>query len=136
MLQRLVDNPPPLPCLALTTLFNGLSQAYPQIFYKPLFLCAVSVKEVAVVNHLCTITIISRVLPDFWVRDAEMISVAVMSDIGGSGDANGKGKAKEGAWGNARLGQSVLLVELIGKVQGIRRDKENTSVSRSFLQHS
>lgn len=131
--DRLVDNPPPLPCLALTTLFNGLSQAYPQIFYKPLFLCAASVKEVAVVNHLCTITIISRFLPDFWIRDAEMISVAVMSDIGGSGDANGKGKAKEGAWGNARLGQSVLLVELIGKIQGIRRDKENSSISEVAL---
>ncbi|KAG7448488.1 uncharacterized protein BT62DRAFT_929572 [Guyanagaster necrorhizus] len=131
--DRLVDNPPPHPCLPLTALFNTLSQAYPQIFYKPLFLCAASVKEIAVVNHLCTITIMSRFLPDFWVRDAEMISVAVMSDIGGGGDANGKGKAKEGAWGNARLGQSVLLVELIGKVQGIRREKENTSIPEAAL---
>ena len=49
-----------------------------------------------------------------------MMCVALMGNTGPSSDDPGM----PGQWGVARLGQLVLLVELIGKIQGVRHDKE------------
>ena len=74
-------------------------------------------------------------MPNFWTTDAEMVSVALMSDPGGSG--LGKGKAKEGqapVWGKARLGQTVVLLELVRKLKSIREElldkRDNVAVNR------
>jgi hypothetical protein len=95
---------------------------YPQIFYKPLFACAASSKELTVQNYLAILTAISGFLPDFWTRDVEMLSVAIMSD--------GANKPSEATptWGKARLGQSALLVELIGYIQALRNKEASTTV--------
>ena len=101
---------------------------YPQIFYKSLFSCAVSSKEPVVLNILGLIVALSRFLPDFWTQDVEMISFALMSDVGGAG----KGASNETdrpTWGNARLGQSVLLLELIAEIQKRLDRKESSPVS-------
>lgn len=45
--------------------------------------------------------------------------VALMGNAGASSDPG-----MSGQWGVARLGQLVLLVELIGKIQDVRHDKE------------
>jgi hypothetical protein len=96
---------------------------YPQIFYKPLFACAASSKELTVQNCLAVLTIISRFLPNFLTRDAEMLSVALMSE----GTTNKPSGAKP-TWGKARLGQSALLVELISRVQALRITEVSTMV--------
>ncbi|KIK68470.1 hypothetical protein GYMLUDRAFT_92002 [Collybiopsis luxurians FD-317 M1] len=126
--NRLVDDPPPYPCLPLSSLLDTLSQTSPQIFYKPLFLCAASSREHVVVNHLCTLTAISRFMPDFWCRDAEMMSIAIMGDAGGlkspvtpSKETSHSAKS----WGIARLGQSILIVEVIAQIQNVRRSRES-----------
>ncbi|KAJ6557945.1 hypothetical protein B0H19DRAFT_1149145 [Mycena capillaripes] len=124
--DRLVDDPPPHPCLPLTDFLDKVSQLYPQVFYKPLFSCAASNKEVTVLNHLCGITAVARFLPDFWTRDAEMMSVALMSGAGGSKSSATTPDAAPG-WGTARLGQSLLLVEMIGRIQAVRRIKDRSS---------
>lgn len=103
-----------------------MSQMYPQLFYKPLFACAASAKELTVQNYLSTLTVISRFLPDFWTRDPEMVSVALMSE-----SAN-KTQGGVPTQGKARLGQSALLVELIGRVQVLRKADILSSV-RAFL---
>ncbi|KAJ3934148.1 MAG: hypothetical protein NXY57DRAFT_995571 [Lentinula lateritia] len=132
--ERLVDEPPPYPCLPLSSLLDSLSQSYPQIFYKPLFQCAASTREHVVVKHLCTLTALARFMPDFWIKDAEMMSIATMGDMGmkspGSGITQGIPGAVE-PWGTARLGQSVLIVELIAQVQSMRRVRENSTNSAS-----
>jgi hypothetical protein len=87
---------------------------YPQIFYKPLFGCAASSKELTVQNYLAILSIISRFLPGFWTRDAEMVSVALMSD------GTNKSSESKPTWGKARLGQSALLVELIDQAHLLR----------------
>ncbi|KAJ6478741.1 hypothetical protein C8R47DRAFT_983941 [Mycena vitilis] len=127
--DRLVDDPPPHPCLPLTDFLDKVSQLYPQVFYKPLFSCAASNKEVTVLNHLCAITAVARFLPDFWTRDAEMMSVALMSGAGAN-----KSSAPDAApvWGTARLGQSLLLLEMIGRVQAVRRMVSSTQDSVSI----
>ncbi|KAG6856950.1 hypothetical protein H0H87_011936 [Tephrocybe sp. NHM501043] len=120
--DKLVEEPPPFPCIPLTNLLDTIARLYPQTFYKPLFLCAGSSKEFTIVNHLCVIVIVSKFLPDFWIRDAEMVSVALMSD--GSKKASGGGGK---AWMKPRLGQAVIMLELIGCIQAARHEKEASS---------
>ena len=65
---------------------------------------------------------ISRFLSDFWTRDAEMLSVALMSE------GTNKPSGEKPVWGKARLGQSTLLVELIHRVQALRNMDTSTTV--------
>lgn len=51
-----------------------------------------------------------------------MMCVALLSDIGMTDIGT-----KDGKWGIARLGQLVLLVELIGKLQQLRHGRDNLS---------
>jgi hypothetical protein len=116
--QQLVDNPPAYPFPPLTSLLKELSRIYPLVFFKPLFACATSDQEVAVVNHLCTLHIHGKYLQGYWVKEVEMMCVALLNNPGGKvGEITRQ-------WSVARLGQLVLLVELIGNVQNARRIKE------------
>lgn len=56
-----------------------------------------------------------------------MMSVALMSDVGGKKNGN----SERLPWAKARLGQSVLLLEVIGCIQAARREKD-VSVTVSF----
>ncbi|GLB42281.1 putative ion transmembrane transport [Lyophyllum shimeji] len=122
--DKLVDQPPPYPCVPLTNLLDTIARLHPQVFYKPLFLCAATSKEFTVVNHLCVIVIVSKFLPDYWIRDAEMMSVALMSDGGRRVDAS---DSANGTWMKARLGQAVVMLELIGCLQAARHLKQSAS---------
>ena len=125
MLQQLIAEPPAPPCLPLADLLDTISQMYPQLFYKPLFACAASNKEPAVQNYLTVLTVIARYLPDFWTRDAEMISVALMSE-GGNKPTDVEADV---TWGRAKLGQSALLTELIARVRDIGMSERSSNVS-------
>jgi hypothetical protein len=116
----MVEDPPPYPSPKLSAFLTTLSKSLPPVFFKPLFACTASDKEVIVVNHLCTLEVHSKYVTDYWLRDVEMMCVALMGNAGASSDDPGM----PGQWGVARLGQLVLLVELIGKIQGVRHDKE------------
>ncbi|KAF8635387.1 hypothetical protein AX15_000390 [Amanita polypyramis BW_CC] len=118
--QRIVEDPPLYPSKDLSNIFNQLSHQYPPIFYKPLFFCAASSKEFSLINHLCTLTAITKFVPDFWIRDAEMISVALVSNVGKKTDAEQAGAPFKAG----QLGQLVILVELISQVQTARHRKE------------
>jgi len=118
----LVNEPPPYPYPGLSVFLSTLSQTLPTLFYKPLFACAASDKEVVVVNHLCTIQVHAKYVQDYWIRDPEMMCIALLSDIGMADTGT-----KDGKWGVARLGQLVLLVELIGKLQKLRHEKDGPS---------
>jgi hypothetical protein len=106
-------------------LIGSISQLYPQIFYKPLFQCAASTKEFAVINYLCIITTLASYLPDFWTRDAEMVAVALMSN----GPTSKHTSQTSLEWTQVRLGQLVLFVEVIHQIQTLRRVKEEFLVS-------
>ncbi|KAI0077367.1 hypothetical protein K474DRAFT_1751763 [Panus rudis PR-1116 ss-1] len=120
--DRIINDPPQSALPALSEFLDAVSKAYPRVFYKPLFLCAAATKELTVQNHLLTLTALSKFLPDFWTRDVEMISVALLSD---SATAKGKGTASSvPVWGKVRLGQCALLVELINHFQYVRQAKD------------
>ncbi|KAJ7050907.1 hypothetical protein C8F01DRAFT_1000073 [Mycena amicta] len=71
-------------------------------------------------QSLVGICAVARFVPDYWTKDAEMMGVALV----GGGAAKGQVANRNGqplTWGVARLGQSVLLVEMIGRIQVVRR---------------
>ncbi|KIL62712.1 hypothetical protein M378DRAFT_80770 [Amanita muscaria Koide BX008] len=119
--QRIVEDPPSYPSPDLSSILSQLSQRYPPVFYKCLFSCAAASKDYTIIIHLCALTAINKFVPDFWLRDAEMLSIALINDIGKKTDAM-PGKVKP-----ARLGQLVVLVELIGQIQATRHKKEELS---------
>lgn len=134
----MVDDPPSSFYEPLSRLLLSFSSMHPQIFYKPVFLCATATKEEAAARQLGILVAISEYMPNFWTSDPEMVSVALMNDASG-GAGLGKGKRKEGQppeWGKARLGQTVLLLELIGKLKGIREElnkKQESGVVYAIL---
>ena len=72
-------------------------------------------------------------MPNVWTTDAEMVGVALMGEACEVSTA--KGKAKEGqlpTWGKARLGQSILLLELILRLRGIRDEHGNQTSDLSI----
>ncbi len=81
-----------------------------------------------VVNHLCTIQVHAKYVSNYWTRDPEMLCIALLSDIGMTDLGSIDGKR-----GTARLGQLVLLVELIGKLQKLRHERDASVSIRIFF---
>ena len=69
----------------------------------------------------------TRYLPSFWIRDTEMLLVALMSDSGSI--ERGSQDNVDPPWGQARPGKLVVLMELIAHVQATRQDKDGRGVS-------
>jgi len=69
----------------------------------------------------------ARHLPSFWIRDAEMLLVAIMSDS--SGTEKDPQERTRPLWGQVRPGQLVILVELIAHVRATRQDQDGRGVS-------
>ncbi|KAH9171401.1 hypothetical protein EDB89DRAFT_2179290 [Lactarius sanguifluus] len=125
--EKLVLDPPPLPFPGLTELLEIVSQKLPKLFYKPLFACAAGTKTSSVLDHLRTVTMLARYLPSFWIRDAEMLLVVIMSDSR-STDQDPQGDVGP-QWGQVRLGQLAILIELIAHVQSERHGKDAQTIS-------
>lgn len=69
---------------------------------------------------------VARHLPSFWIRDAEMLLVVLMSDSGGM--EKGTQDNVVPSRGQVRLGQLVVLIELIAHIQATRQDKDDRGV--------
>ncbi|KAF9051397.1 hypothetical protein BJ165DRAFT_1524338 [Panaeolus papilionaceus] len=128
--DHLTNTPPPYPYPPLSSLLTALSRTYPVIFFKPLFALSASDKEVVVVNHLCTIEAHAKYVPDYWTRDVEMICTALLWDGGGASRSGSVGGGGGGIGGTARLGQLVLLCEVIAAIQRLRHLKEHSGDSK------
>lgn len=68
---------------------------------------------------------VAQYLPSFWIRDSEMLLVALMSDSGGK--EKGSQDNVGSSWGQVHLGQLVVLIELIAYIQATRQDKDGVS---------
>jgi hypothetical protein len=101
-------------------------------------------------NALSNVYGLSGVVKDWWVRDDEMISVALMGDVhgGGGGRCGKKGgdevkdkrsgsmaaersgdESEKNRRGGERLGQTCVLVELVNKLRTIRRLRDDLQIS-------
>ena len=68
----------------------------------------------------------ARHLPSFWIRDPEMLLVVLMNDS--STTEQDLQESSGPLWGQVRLGQLVILVELIAHIQATRPDKDGRGV--------
>jgi hypothetical protein len=107
-----------------------VSIKYPQVFYKPLFTCAAASKEVFLIQHLRVLASLSKLVPDFWTRDAEMIGVAITGHIG---SVVSEPADKPPAPQAPRLGQVVLLLVVTSQLRSTRALKAKASESVSGL---
>lgn len=114
--QRLTTLTDPSPLLPL---LHHLASLHPQSFFKPLF----SLASTSSPASLSTVLHLSSLLGpiDFLLRDAEMMVVALLSDLRG---------ASAGGWERARMGQLAGLVEMVVCVREVR--EKGVSSFRSF----
>lgn len=124
---------PEYPCEPLSEFLQLVSRAYPKVFFKPIFTCAASAKDLTIAMQLSVLTCIARYMPDLWCRDADMMSVALMSDPAGAKVRSNEGNV---TWGRTRMGQLVLLLELIAFMQRVRRVNDVALVSMAFFMGS
>ncbi|TFK46818.1 hypothetical protein OE88DRAFT_1637509 [Heliocybe sulcata] len=111
----------PVADIAVSLLLNNISRIYPQLFFKPVILCAASSKETTVIKQLRVCTVLSSFVTDFYTRDPEMMAVALLSDVGA-------GKSNAGAVGGGpRIGQLVILLELIIYIRRTSQSRDQIS---------
>ncbi|KIM28069.1 hypothetical protein M408DRAFT_147787 [Serendipita vermifera MAFF 305830] len=134
--ERLTNQDPTQSSTNYEDILKSLASDFPQKFYAPLFACARSPNRTTVSKELRTLSAVSRAYPGFWVANAEMMCIALMSEPGSaSAQVKGKQSTKEPRkWGKARLGQSVLFLELIAHARKLRKDrKEDNSTPAPAL---
>ena len=94
------------------------AKRYPQVFFKPLFLCAASNKELIIANYLRILITLSAYLPNVLTSNAEMMSVALMGNLPNTRSTNETGNP---TWEQARLGHCIVMVELISRLRTLRK---------------
>ncbi|TCD63487.1 hypothetical protein EIP91_005346 [Steccherinum ochraceum] len=119
--DRLVHNPPPSPHPRLTSFLGAISEAFPKVFYKPIFSCAAANKETTVINQLVVLNALTNFIPDLWTRDPEMVAFALTSD---SSASQSREAGSGPVWGKTRVGQSALLVEITNRLSAVRNSKD------------
>ncbi|KAI8335314.1 hypothetical protein BC941DRAFT_471963 [Chlamydoabsidia padenii] len=149
ILFRRLTSTYPAPFPSLCQLLLKLSQKYRPIFYKPMVSCVASDDHDKVVSSLTLISCLRRYMSgvQLWMRDAEMINVLLLSDVGRQPqDNNDSGRfwtdhmAYEDPsnikWGTTTLGQCVVAAELLWVVRELRhqtRNIEEDEIAKKFL---
>ena len=128
--QRLVNDPPEHPCAPLSDFLESAAISCPKAFFKPVFTCAASMKELTIANQLCALHSMARFFPGMWTHSADMMSVALMTDPSARPQV---GSVPSLAKGKARYGQMAVLVELIQHMRRIRTSKDLSLVRRLCL---
>ncbi|TFK92378.1 hypothetical protein K466DRAFT_480806 [Polyporus arcularius HHB13444] len=123
--DRLTTDPPEVPCAPLSDFLESAAISCPKAFFKSIFTCAASMKDLTIANHLCALYALARFYPALWTHDPEMMSVALMTDPGASRAGSLLMSAvPEPAKGKARYGQMMIMVELIQHLRRVRQFKE------------
>ncbi|ORZ02268.1 hypothetical protein BCR43DRAFT_465218 [Syncephalastrum racemosum] len=141
-LQRIAAEAPPY-TPALSDLLARLSKAYRPLFYKSVVACTASDQEDTVARHLKLIISLQKYISgvQFWMHDAEMICVLLLSDVGKpSQESLLRPNPDEPAWGSTTLGQCIVAAEFMWTVRDLRakqndpqRDMEADEVAKKFL---
>ena len=116
--QRLAAESITTPDPSIKELLLSIAKRYPQVFFKPLFLCAASNKELTIANYLRILITLSTYLPNILTSNAEMMSVALMGNLSNTESVD---ETIDPTWEQARLGHCVILVELISRMRTLRK---------------
>ncbi|KAI0754356.1 hypothetical protein C8Q80DRAFT_1095352 [Daedaleopsis nitida] len=124
--DRLTTDPPELPCAPLADFLESAAISCPKAFFKPVFTCAASMKELTIANQICALYSVARFYPALWTHDPGMMSVALMTDPAASrGDTLlSQSAVPEPAKGKARYGQMMIMIELIHHLKKVRQLKD------------
>ncbi|EPB92734.1 hypothetical protein HMPREF1544_00463 [Mucor circinelloides 1006PhL] len=161
LFKRLVDTyPPALP--AICNMLYELSKRFRSFFFKPVVSCVASDDEDKVSELLTLITVLRRYLSgvQFWMQDAEMINVLLLSDVGISKKQQREAASSAAAastqsgtpqlkvndaphvtqWGSTTLGQCTIATEFMWAVKELRmkqrdphRNMEEDEIAKKFL---
>lgn len=145
LFERLLNTlPPVLP--ALCKMLDALSRRYRTFFYKSVVSCVASDDEEKVSKCLALITCLRRYLSgvQFWMQDAEMINVLLLSNVGTMPKKHQQQQQqqhqKNDGWGTTTLGQCIIAGEFMWAVKGLRakqrdphRNMEEDEIAKKFL---
>lgn len=102
---------------------EALQLAHPNVLYKPLFTCAASSKATVVKEHLGIIQALAQLIGPikFWTHaHPDMLVLACMGDVAQRQSPNASGPKP---WTVDKLGQNVVLLELVHALNVILREK-------------
>ncbi|KAG2213031.1 hypothetical protein INT47_011180 [Mucor saturninus] len=151
LFKRLVDTyPPAIP--SICQMLHEISKRYRSSFFKPVVSCVASDDEDKVSNLLNLITCLRRYMSgvQFWMQDAEMINVLLLSDVGKSKKnkegtssntpSNPQLKVGDSEWGSTTLGQCAIATEFMWAIKEMRekqrdphRNMEEDEIAKKFL---
>jgi hypothetical protein len=129
---------PPLSTQTYLPLFSILARDYPQHLFQPLFSCASASHLEAAEYSFRLVTTVASILGErsYWLTDADMMAMALVS---GAGRKQKRLKAETGEegkglrWGKAKVGQLLVLSELIRVVRGLEgKDTLNVRILSFF----
>ncbi|KAG0237709.1 hypothetical protein BGW42_000115 [Actinomortierella wolfii] len=120
----------------LTRLLRQLSTYRRTAFFRPMMACVASDSTQTVTDYLCVLTCLQRHLSpvDIFMRDADMICVIIMTDVGH--DRPTKGAAKQELhWGSCTVGQCIIVLEFIHAIKQLARSNQHhdIEVGKMFL---
>ncbi|KAI0642797.1 hypothetical protein C8Q79DRAFT_917084 [Trametes meyenii] len=127
LVERLIADPPEHPCAPLSDFLESVALTSPKAFFKPIFTCAASMKDLTIANQLCALYAVGRFYPPLWTHDPEMMSVALMTDPTARGASTSQGGVL--TKGKARYGQLALMLELIQHLKQVRQARDPALVS-------
>lgn len=103
-------------------LLSSLVEISPRLFYKPIFALAGASKDTTLLNQLANVVTMAKIIPQFWISDSEMIAVALMSDPHSPSKSS---RNQQLLWSRIRLGQSLILLELIVCIRELIKNKRD-----------
>ncbi|KAF9928463.1 hypothetical protein FBU30_002365 [Linnemannia zychae] len=120
----------------LSKLLLQLSIIHRAAFFKPMIACVASDSTQFVTNYLCILSCLEKHigLVDLYMKDADMICVIVMTDIGH--ERPRRGSQTQGLiWGSCTVGQCVIILEFIYAIKRLASSGDNydIEVGKMFL---
>ncbi|KAG0082753.1 hypothetical protein BGZ92_011431 [Podila epicladia] len=120
----------------LSRLLLQLSVHHRALFFKPMIACVASDSAQFVADYLCVLSCLEMHirLVDLYMRDADMICVIIMTDVGPErprADASNPGLK----WGSCTVGQCVIILEFIYAIKRLARSGEHhdIEIGKMFL---
>ncbi|KAG0296788.1 hypothetical protein BGZ96_008516 [Linnemannia gamsii] len=128
----------PEPNERLSRLLLQLSVVHRASFFKPMIACVASDSTQFVADYLCILSCLETHmgLVDLYMRDADMICVITMTDVGHERPRrDSQGQAPGLKWGSCTVGQCIIVLEFIYAIKRLASSGDNydIEVGKMFL---
>ncbi|KAG0215733.1 hypothetical protein BGX33_000899 [Mortierella sp. NVP41] len=121
----------------LSRLLLQLSVVHRAAFFKPMIACVASDSTQFVADYLCILSCLETHmgLVDLYMRDADMICVIAMTDVGHERPQRDPQQPQGLKWGSCTVGQCVIVLEFIYAIKRLASSGDNydIEVGKMFL---